>query len=535
MKKNLLLIFTALCFQMISAQTDEANGATPILSSTTYNCENEVTGDFTGFTKSLEFTTCPGYDNWIDSWYAFTPTETREYSIEIESLNSSDFDVRIGIFSGVIGNLTSMSGCATRYFNATLNIGETYYINTRGATENTQYRLCIYPFPDTPSNDEPDAADILLESTFEVCENTSIGHTASATHSNEAICSTSNLDVWYSFTPSETAEYTFKAELENGAMPLYIGLYTGEPGFLNPIPEEPTSPTLQCEDIVLADLTAGTTYYVSVTSSASSQAVYFGLCVYKSPEPPSNDDCSNPIALTIGQTFEDNFIIATNTSASVNYDNSNLPSCGTLPDFSIYGRDVWFTVTVPASGSFTIETRAEPSETNLSDTAMETYTGACVLDSETGTESFDPYYYNIPPPNTGIDYCNNQFVIGGNPFAGILFTDKTPGETVYVRVWGWAYQFGKFRIAAYDPTLSVTEFDSSALQYYPNPTTNSLNINYKNPIDKVVINDLLGKAVLMSEPNSKSLNLDVSNLASGIYIVTLKSGDASTNFKVVKD
>lgn len=378
-------------------------------------------------------------------------------------------------------------------------------------------------------------ANTIIASTFEVCENALTGQMASATHTTEAICSTSNPDVWYSFTPSETTEYTFRADLVNGAMPLYIGIYTGTPGFLNQIAESPTSPTLQCSDIVLADLTAGTTYYLSVTSPDSSQAIYFELCAYKSPAPPTNDDCSNPTPLTIGQSFEDNYIVATTTSASVNSDNSNFPSCGTLPDFGIYGRDVWFTVTVPASGSFTIETRAEPGETNLNNTAVETFTGSCESDSETGTNSFIPFYYNLPPPNTGTVYCSNQFVIGGNPYAGMLFTDKTPGEIVYVRVYGWAYQFGKFRISAYDDSaLSVETFDSTGFSYYPNPTNNVLNIKYKQNINKVTINSLLGKAVLTKEVNAKSAALDLSSLNTGIYIVTVNSGNTTTNFKVVK-
>lgn len=530
MSKKLLFILTLAMCQIMNAQTDEASGATPTQLSATYDCENAEIDDFQGFTRSAEFN-CPGseYDNWIDSWYTFTPAETRTYSIEIEALNADSFStVRIGIFTGTPGNLTSQSGCATRYYSGTLNSGETYYINTRGASASVQYRMCVYAFPDAPTNDEPANADTLLLSTFEVCENPSIGYTTNATFTSEVTCSTSNPDVWYTFTASETAEYTFKADLLNGAMPLYIGVYTGTPGFLNAIPESPTSPTLQCEDVVLADLTAGETYYISVTSSSSSQAIYFSLCAYISPDAPSNDECTNPIALTVGANFEDSAIVATTTSASVNPGNSNFPACGTLEDFGIYGRDVWFTVVVPESGSFTIETRAEPTETNLSDTAMETFTGSC------GTETLIPFYYNIPPPNTGTAYCNNQFVIGGNPYAGILFTDKTPGETVIVRVWGWAYQFGKFRIGAYDSTLSVGEFDLNSFSYYPNPVNDVLNIKYNKTITNVTIYDLLGKAIIQEETDGQLVAVSTQNLNAGMYIVTVKSGDEMTNFKVIK-
>ena len=185
---------------------------------------------------------------------------------------------------------------------------------------------------------------------------------------------------------------------------------------------------------------------------------------------------------------------------------------------------------VPESGSFTIETRVEPDETNLYDTAIETYTGSC------GTDTLEPYYYNLPPPNTTTAYCNDQFVIGGNQFAGILFTDKTPGETVIVRVWGWSQQFGKFRIAAYDSsTLSTDEVESNELEVYPNPIKNEVNISYSNIIDEVVIYDIRGKEVLKNKVNNNYINLNTNSLESGLYIIKVKSEDNVHTYKIVKN
>ncbi|MHA7942085.1 T9SS type A sorting domain-containing protein [Formosa sp. 3Alg 14/1] len=532
MIKKLLFLFALLLCPILNAQTDEAStNSKVLLPSATYNCENEVTGDFFGFTKSPEFTcTEPGYDSWTDAWYTFTPTKTGKYSVEIESLNTSDNYVRVNIFTGIPGALTSQTGCSTRYYSNTFNSGQTYYINVRGADPSIKYRLCAYEFPDAPSNDEPSNADVLLESTFDVCQNPAVGYTTEASHSSESICSPTNADVWYTFTPGESGEYTFKTSLINGSARTYISIYDGTPGYLNAFPETVTSPTIQCEDVLLADLTAGKTYYISVTALDSSQAIYFELCAYLSPDAPSNDECTTPLPLTVGKTFEDNEIIATTTSASVNAENSNFPNCGTLDDFGIYGKDVWFSVVVPESGNFTIETRLDPTETHLSDTAMEGYTGSC------GVESLIPLYYNEPAPNTGMAHCNNQFVVGLNPWAGISYTDLTPGDVVLVRVWGWSYQFGKFRISAYDEsTLSNETFDLDGLKYYPNPTTNVVNISYKKNIDKVVVNNLMGKTVLTEKSNSTSVALDTSNLATGIYVVTVHSNNTITHFKIVKE
>ena len=105
------------------------------------------------------------------------------YAIEIESLNSNNQNVRIGIFTGTPGNLTSQTGCATRYYSAVLNSGQTYYINARGASETTQYRMCVYPFPDSPDNNDTANAEEILESTIDMCENSVVGYTANASTS----------------------------------------------------------------------------------------------------------------------------------------------------------------------------------------------------------------------------------------------------------------------------------------------------------------------------------------------------------------
>lgn len=414
---------------------DEAITAAVLTASDDYMCNNAITGDFAGATRSPEFPCAnPAYDDYNDLWYRFTPETSGTYAFSIEALN--DEDMSMYIFGGSSIDLIPLStGCISRYASLELEANVTYFVAAASAEPTAQYSLCVFKFPEVPVNDEIANATVLLESEDRECNNIMEGYTASATFSSDSACSSATIDVWYTFTPAETGEYTFRRRFLNGSSVTGVSVYSGTPGNL-------TALTACGSQRVLADLTQGVQYYVAVTSTPSSIPVYFTLCAYKSPPAPNNDECDDAVLLTVGETFEENEVVATNISATVDLSISPLPICGKL-DFEINSRDVWFDVVVPESGSFVVETRFQD-DSLLKDTAMEAYTGEC------GVDSLVPFDYEVSP---GVfTHCSEQFVIGGNPFAGMRFTDKEPGITVRIRVWGWAIQFGDFKISAYDDT-----------------------------------------------------------------------------------
>lgn len=74
----------------------------------------------------------------------------------------------------------------------------------------------------------------------------------------------------------------------------------------------------------------------------------------------------------------------------------------------------------------------------------------------------------------------------------------------------------------------------SGLNVYPNPTSAELVVELNNNLVKtVVVTDLTGRVVLTAE-GSNNLNLDMSNLANGVYYVKVSSDKASEVVKVVK-
>ena len=71
------------------------------------------------------------------------------------------------------------------------------------------------------------------------------------------------------------------------------------------------------------------------------------------------------------------------------------------------------------------------------------------------------------------------------------------------------------------------------LNLYPNPVSDGrVYITTKNDADKeIIIFDLLGKKVLQTKISSKELN--ISNLAPGVYIIKINEQNASATRKLI--
>lgn len=85
-----------------------------------------------------------------------------------------------------------------------------------------------------------------------------------------------------------------------------------------------------------------------------------------------------------------------------------------------------------------------------------------------------------------------------------------------------------------DITIGVDEFSADKFSVYPNPVKDMLNIKSSVAVDNVTVYDLLGKVVLQENPGKISPAINVSNLASGSYLVKVTIGDSSKTVKVLK-
>ncbi|WP_196891626.1 fibronectin type III domain-containing protein [Aureivirga marina] len=83
--------------------------------------------------------------------------------------------------------------------------------------------------------------------------------------------------------------------------------------------------------------------------------------------------------------------------------------------------------------------------------------------------------------------------------------------------------------------IGVDDFALEGLNLYPNPTSDILNVEYQKSIDAISIVNLLGQEVINIAPNTNKQRIDLSELATGTYIVKVVSGNDFGTYKIMKN
>ena len=147
-------------------------------------------------------------------------------------------------------------------------------------------------------------------------------------------------------------------------------------------------------------------------------------------------------------------------------------------------------------------------------------------------------------PSTGVNVPTQvtlSIPVGTTPSASL-----TNGEYYDVSVELWTAGWGAKLSSSLSPKLTIATAGSLGLEkknsenglvFYPNPVSNVLNI--KNPDGKEIqflkITNILGKTVYSNDNVLNQNTIDVSNLSSGIYILSVQSGGETQNFKFQKN
>jgi hypothetical protein len=146
-------------------------------------------------------------------------------------------------------------------------------------------------------------------------------------------------------------------------------------------------------------------------------------------------------------------------------------------------------------------------------------------------------------PSTGVNVPTQvslSIPVGTTPSASLANGEYYDIST---ELWtaGWALKLG----SSLSPKLTIATAGSlgvekknieSGLVVYPNPVTNVLHINNSDgkAIQSLKIANILGKTVYSKANVLNQNSIDVSNLSSGIYILSVDSGDGIQNFKFQK-
>jgi hypothetical protein len=82
--------------------------------------------------------------------------------------------------------------------------------------------------------------------------------------------------------------------------------------------------------------------------------------------------------------------------------------------------------------------------------------------------------------------------------------------------------------------LGTQDVSQNTVSFYPNPVENVLHLNSKENIDSVAVYSITGQKVSNITFNENRTELNLSNLASGVYLVKVYSNGNVENLKVVK-
>ena len=81
----------------------------------------------------------------------------------------------------------------------------------------------------------------------------------------------------------------------------------------------------------------------------------------------------------------------------------------------------------------------------------------------------------------------------------------------------------------YTELLSLNDFDElNHIAIFPNPFVNTIRIVNLSPKDKVIIYDILGKAVYNTISESNEISINLPSIKKGIYFYTISSGPNKT-------
>ncbi len=189
-----------------------------------------------------------------------------------------------------------------------------------------------------------------------------------------------------------------------------------------------------------------TSYWVTSTNANGCESVRTQIVVNVIV---ANDDCSNAINLTVGASSFNDFPVNVNLTTATN-SGAPAPTCG-----NFQGGDVWYTVTVPASGNVVIETNGA----GLYNTGLEVYSGNC----------------------GALSLVNCDDNSGNGDYSKILFLGQTPGTVLYARVWENVFGISnaQFQVSAYDYVVPATHLNFDGVNDFV-VSTNAVTNNNEN-------------------------------------------------------
>ena len=130
----------------------------------------------------------------------------------------------------------------------------------------------------------------------------------------------------------------------------------------------------------------------------------------------------------------------------------------------------------------------------------------------------------------GTNGATVEFIkIGGRGHEWPTTTTAGLQENASIRIWEF---FSRYDRDGEINTLSAATFEKTGISVYPNPANNAITINTVNFTESVsyAITSMTGQIVLKGDLTNASQRIDISNLNSSIYVLTI----GTNSFKIIK-
>ena len=140
---------------------------------------------------------------------------------------------------------------------------------------------------------------------------------------------------------------------------------------------------------------------------------------------------------------------------------------------------------------------------------------------------------NLPHTVTSLSSAEEDFDSGtitgnGEQFS---YTFTVPGVNDYRCEVHPGTMFGTITVEA---IASIEDKFAMNVSYFPNPVSNNLTVTSLFVLDAYEVVDVLGKKVASRALEGNIADIDMSQLNSGVYFVTVSSNNLQKTFKVVK-
>ncbi len=429
--KRIILSAFALVTLTTYGQSDGCSAATAI--SITATCVSPTPGTTIGATQTIAGCTGNADD---DVWYQFVATAT---SHQIVVAPSAGMDVVVQLFSGGCATLASLvckddglTGVNEIINYSGLTIGNSYRIRVydyfAGSGSGT-FTICVTNPPPAPSNDAcAGAIPLTVNST---CI-TTVATTDGASQSQAGCAGAADDDVWFSFVATNSLQNIKVHPIDN--LDLVYQVFSGSCGTLSSLACVDNTLTSQDEQENIVGLVPGLTYYIRVYDYYTGTTGDFDICITGTPTAiPTNDEACTAIQLP-AVTSSCIFSQFTTVGATASLGSPTPSSCiggsgAAIGDFSASSSDVWFAITVPASGNVDVTAQPNGGAGSISDGVMVLYSGTCG---------------NLTQIVCSDD--NNYPGLGNDLLPLISESGLSPGSTVYLRYFGFGTSTGAFGI-----------------------------------------------------------------------------------------